>query len=165
MTSPDVRFQLTTDGLKSYITAVDAMLLDRCDFAQLIKVYASPREGEQRYSPADVVEALPKPIMGGPDRAEICTSHIERQNLTIRMQMRRMARLTNAFSKKWEHLWAAYCLWFANYISAGFTRRCASRMGWKLASRITSGNWRNYWHRHRHGTGGRIRRVRTFLVG
>ncbi|MGD0498294.1 MAG: IS1 family transposase [Bryobacteraceae bacterium] len=109
------RFQITTDGFGPYVPAITTTLSDRCDFAQLIKVYASPREGEQRYSPADVVEALPKPIMGDPDRAKICTSHIERQNLTIRMQMRRMTRLTNAFSKKWENLWAAYCLWFAYY--------------------------------------------------
>jgi hypothetical protein len=53
--------------------------------------------------------------MGNPDPAKICTSHVERQNLTIRMQMRRMTRLTNAFSKKWENLRAAYCLWFAHY--------------------------------------------------
>jgi hypothetical protein len=53
--------------------------------------------------------------MGDPDPAKICTSHIERQNLTIRMQMRRLTRLTNAFSKKWENLWAAYCLHFAWY--------------------------------------------------
>jgi hypothetical protein len=53
--------------------------------------------------------------MGDPDRAKICTSHVERQNLTIRMQMRRMTRLTNGFSKKWENLWSAYCVWFAYY--------------------------------------------------
>ena len=53
--------------------------------------------------------------MGDPDPKRICTSDIERQNLTIRMQMRRLTRLTNAFSKKWEHLWAAYCLYFAYY--------------------------------------------------
>jgi hypothetical protein len=61
------------------------------------------------------VEALPIPITGDPDRAKICTSHIERQNLAIRMQMRSVTRMTNAFSKKWENLWAAYCLWFAFY--------------------------------------------------
>ena len=53
--------------------------------------------------------------MGNPDPAKICTSHVEHQNLTIRMQMRRLTRLTNAFSKKWENLWAAYCLHFAYY--------------------------------------------------
>lgn len=111
----DSRFQITTDGFKPYVNAVDMILGDRVDFAQLVKVYASSREGEQRYSPGEVVEAVPVRIMGKPDRNRICTSHIERQNLSVRMGMRRMTRLTNAFSKKWENLQAAYALWFAYY--------------------------------------------------
>ena len=114
-TSPDVRFQLTTDGLQAYITNVDEMLLDRCDFAQLIKVYAAPREGEQRYSPADVVEAIPVVISGNPDPKKICTRHVERQNLTMRMQMRRLTRLTNGFSKKLDNHKAAVALHFGFY--------------------------------------------------
>jgi len=133
------RFQITTDGFGPYVSAIITTLSDRCDFAQLIKVYASPREGEARYSPADVVEALPKPIMGDPDRVKICTSHVERQNLTIRMQMRRMTRLTNAFSKKWENLWAAYCVHFAWY---NFVRRHQSlRMTPAMAAGITDHMW------------------------
>ena len=91
------------------------LLRDRVDFAQLVKVYGASRDGEQRYSPAEVIDAVPMPIMGRPCRERICTSHIERQNLSIRMGMRRMTRLTNAFSKKWENLQAAYSLWFAFY--------------------------------------------------
>lgn len=91
------------------------LLRDRAHFAQLIKVYGASRDGEQRYSPAEVVDAVPVEIMGRPVRERICTSHIERQNLSIRMGMRRMTRLTNAFSKKWENLQAAYSLWFAFY--------------------------------------------------
>lgn len=89
---------------------------DRCDYAQIIKVYtnADP-EGERRYSPADVSQTRRVPVMGDPEPDMICTSHIERQNLTIRMQMRRLTRLTNAFSKKWDNLWSAYCLHFAYY--------------------------------------------------
>lgn len=115
ITSPDVRFQLTTDGLQAYIAAVDEMLVDRCDFAQLIKIYAAPREGEQRYSPAEVVEAVPVVISGNPDPAKICTSHVERQNLTMRMQIRRLTRLTNGFSKKLENHKAAVALHFGFY--------------------------------------------------
>ena len=109
------RYQLTSDGFGPYKPAVKSYLRGRVDFAQLVKVYASSREGEQRYSPAEVVDAVPEKVMGNPDSDRICTSHIERQNLSIRMGMRRMTRLTNAFSKKWENLEAAYALWFAFY--------------------------------------------------
>jgi IS1 family transposase len=111
----DSRFQFTTDGFRPYVDATHMILGNRVDFAQLIKVYGTPREGEQRYSPGEVVEAVPVRIYGSPDPTRICTSHIERQNLTIRMGMRRMTRLTNGFSKKWENLEAAYSLWFAYY--------------------------------------------------
>jgi IS1 family transposase len=114
-TSPDLRFQLTTDGLRAYRTAVDEMLSDRCDFAQLIKFYSMPEMNEVRYSPARMVEAMPVVMSGDPDPAKICTSHVERQNLTMRMQIRRLTRLTNAFSKKLENHKAAVALHFAYY--------------------------------------------------
>jgi hypothetical protein len=109
------RFQLTSDGFKPYGKAVKKHLPGRVDFAQLVTVYAPPREGEQRYSPSEVVDAVPVKITGNPAKERICTSHIERQNLSIRMGMRRMTRLTNAFSKKLENLEFAYNLWFAYY--------------------------------------------------
>jgi hypothetical protein len=81
----------------------------------LVKVYVNDPDGQRRYSPPDVTHAERVPVMGNPDPDRICTSHVERQNLTIRMMMRRLTRLTNAFSKKWENLWAAYCLHFGWY--------------------------------------------------
>ena len=109
------RFQITTDGFAPYRSAISNTLEDRCDFAQCIKVYRAPQEGEARYSPAEVASMEVVPVMGQPDPDRICTSHIERQNLSIRMGTRRFTRLTNAFSKKWENHWAAVACWFAFY--------------------------------------------------
>jgi transposase-like protein/IS1 family transposase len=136
----DNRYQLTSDGFKPYVSAVKMLLRDRVDFAQLVKVYGASGEGEQRYSPAEVVDAVPTPIMGRPCRERICTSHIERQNLSIRMGMRRMTRLTNAFSKKWENLQAAYSLWFAfyNFCRAHKTLRVTPAMEANIADHAWS---------------------------
>jgi hypothetical protein len=83
-------------------------------FAQLIKVYAGGQD-EHRYSPAEVTGTETVSVFGNPDPERVCTSHLERANLTMRMQMRRFTRLTNGFSKKWENLKAMLALYFAYY--------------------------------------------------
>ena len=132
-------FQITTDGFAPYVKAISDTLADRVDFAQLIKVYRAASEGEGRYSPAEVASTEVVPVLGNPDPARICTSIVERQNLTIRMQMRRLTRLTNGFSKKWENLWAAYCLHFAFY---NFCRIHSSlRVTPAMESKLTDHVW------------------------
>ncbi len=110
------RFQLTTDGFTPYRTAIPAILGDRVDYATLVKVYGEMEEdGKRRYSPAEVIGTTRTPVMGEPEESAICTSHVERSNRTLRMQIRRLTRLTDAHSKKWENHEAAMALFFAYY--------------------------------------------------
>jgi IS1 family transposase len=109
------RVQLTTDGFRPYVNAIEDAFGADIDYAMLIKVYTELGGQDRRYSPGEIVNALPIPVTGDPKQHLISTSHIERQNLTIRMQLRRFTRLTNAFSKKLDNLKAACALHFAWY--------------------------------------------------
>jgi transposase-like protein/IS1 family transposase len=111
------RTQITTDGLNHYTTGVpDAFGLD-VDFAQVVKLFGEwgQHDANARYSPSPIVEVISKVRAGNPDPAHISTSYVERQNLTMRMAIRRFTRLTNAFSKKLANLKAAVALHFAYY--------------------------------------------------
>jgi IS1 family transposase/transposase-like protein len=108
-------FQVTSDAFPGYFDAVHTSLGTRVDYSQLIKVYGAANDEEHRYSPPRVIDAIAKPMWGNPDPERICTSHIERQNLTLRMCMRRLTRLTNCFSKSWYNLKCAFALQFAYY--------------------------------------------------
>jgi IS1 family transposase len=111
------KIQLTTDGLRAYINAVDAAFGNNIDFAQLVKVYGGVdgQTNERKYSPSPFVSAKKTPITGNPDPKNISTSYIERQNLTLRMGNRRFTRLTNAFSKKLENHCHSIALHFVYY--------------------------------------------------
>jgi IS1 family transposase len=109
------RVQLTTDGLPAYISAVGLTFRNNIDWAQLQKEYRSPREGEARYSPPVCMGTKTRVLKGYPDPAKISTSYVERQNLTMRMGMRRFTRLTNGFSKKLDNHMAAIAIHFMHY--------------------------------------------------
>ena len=109
------RVQLTSDGLSAYLSAVEDAFGADIDYAMLVKHYGDAPEGQRRYSPAVCTGATKKRVTGDPDEAHISTSYVERQNLTMRMSMRRFTRLTNAFSKKLANLEHHVALYFVYY--------------------------------------------------
>jgi IS1 family transposase len=133
------KVQLTTDGHKAYLKAVDVVDLD-ADYAMLQKIYAKDSyTGPARYSPPVVVGTTTEIIRGNPDPAHVSTSFAERQNLTMRMQMRRFTRLTNAFSKKFENHCHALALYFFWY---NWTRQHkAHRLSPAMAAGLTDKLW------------------------
>ncbi|MCX5722133.1 MAG: IS1 family transposase [Nitrospirae bacterium] len=135
------RVQLTTDGHKAYLRAIEGAFGADVDYAMLEKIYAAPpRDGQARYSPADCCGARKIKVSGNPDLAKASTSFVERQNMTMRMGMRRMTRLTNAFSKKIENQAHAVALHFMHYNFARIhqTLRVTPAMEAGIASHVWS---------------------------
>ena len=109
------RVQLTTDGLKTYLNAIEDAFANQIDYAMLVKLYGKAPEGEIRYSPSECIGTRTEIISGTPDKNHISTSYVERQNLTMRMSMQRFTRLTNGFSKKVENHMHMISLHFMHY--------------------------------------------------
>ena len=132
--------QLTTDGLKSYLEAVEGAFGADVDYAMLVKLYGDAPGPVGRYSPAECTGAVKTRIEGRPDAKHVSTSYAERQNLTMRMSMRRFTRLTNAFSKKAEnhaHMVALYTTWY-NFVRQHKTLWVAPAMAARLSDRLWS---------------------------
>lgn len=135
------RVQLTTDGHKAYLEAVEGAFGGDVDYAILHKVYgAAPESAKGKYSPAECIGAEKHRIEGNPDMASISTSYVERSNLTMRMHNRRFTRLTNAFSKKFEshvHMVAIWTVWY-NWVRIHKTLRITPAMAAGLTDRLWS---------------------------
>jgi IS1 family transposase len=133
------RIQLTTDGHKMYLLAVPDAFAEEVDYAQLVKVYGNDPEGQTRYSPAQCLGTKRVNLIGSPDPAHISTSYVERQNLNMRMNMRRFTRLTNAFSKKLDNHIAMIALFHMHY---NFVRiHQTLRVSPAMAAGITTKLW------------------------
>ena len=132
-------FQITTDGFAPYRKAIPDTLGDRCDFAMLIRVYRAATGDEYRYSPPEVSSTEVVPVLGRPDPERICTSIVERPNLSTRMGTRRFTRLTNTFSRKWENRWAAVSLWF------GFYSLCRVHKSLRMTAAMAAGISDHIW--------------------
>jgi IS1 family transposase len=136
------RVQLTTDGHRAYLDAVIGAFGTSIDYAMLVKQYGNPpaTTPERRYSPAVCLGTERTVVHGDPDPAHISTSYVERQNLTMRMSMRRFTRLTNAFSKKFEnhcHMVALYAVWY-NFVRIHKTLKVAPAMEAGVSDRLMS---------------------------
>jgi IS1 family transposase len=132
--------QLTTDGHKAYLSAVEEAVGNDVDYAMLVKLYGAAPEGpEVRYSPAQCIGARKTKITGNPDKKHVSTSHVERSNLTMRMGMRRFTRLTKAHSKKLENHHHAQALFFFFYNFARINQ--AVRMSPAMAAAATGQLW------------------------
>ena len=139
------RVQLTTDGHRAYLEAVDRAFVGGVDYAMLVKLYGDDgrRSPERKYSPSAFIGARVNVIEGDPDRDHISTSHVERQNLTMRMSMRRFTRLTNAFSKKIEnhiHMLSLYFVHY-NFVRIHQSLRCTPAMAAGLTDTLHDMEW------------------------
>jgi len=140
----DNRVQLTTDGHKAYLNAVEDAFGGNVDYAQLVKLYGAAPQGPQvRYSPAECTGAKKTPVTGNPDDKHISTSHVERANLNMRMHMRRFTRLTNGFSKKvanHTHMVALYTV-FHNFIRIHKSLKVTPAQESGLADEVRDFEW------------------------
>jgi IS1 family transposase len=134
------RIQLTTDGHRMCLTAVEDAFDANIDYAMLIKIYGRDLEGNTRYSPATCIGAIPQTVTGNPDAKHVSTSYVERQNLNMRMGMRRFTRLTNAFSKKIENHAFMIAIWhvYYNFARVHQTLRVTPAMEAGISSHVWS---------------------------